>query len=144
MIREIILKQETILLYLHFCSSFPWVRFSNKQKKNKSPEAICSGTNGCPTRSGGGLYKTAHEVIFQINLARNFHCFSLRLVFEFPLCFSSSLLFSQTHVIILAPVLAPNLQFIRTNYVRQLSLFSQDRMMGLGSRREAAEVMSGQ
>lgn len=95
-------------------------------------------------RSGGGLYKTAHEIIFQIILARNLHCFSLRLALEFPLSFSSSLLLSQTRVIILVPVLAPNLQFIRTNYVRQLSLFSQDRMMGLGSRREAAEVMSAQ
>lgn len=37
-------------------------------------------------------------------------------------------------------MLAPNLQFIRTNYVRQLQLFSQGRVMGLGSRREAAEV----
>lgn len=83
------------------------------------------------------LFKTACIITFQV--AKNFNYFNLCLLLENPCCFLSSLLSSQTCVVILVPVLPPNLQFIRTNYVRQLQLFSQDRVMGLVSRREAAQ-----
>lgn len=94
-------------------------------------------------RSGGRLCKTSRVITFQMNLDRNFCCFSLCLLLEFPHSFPSPQFTFQTCFIILVPAWVPNLQFVRTNYVRQLLLFSRTRWWASGAEEKQQRLQAG-